>query len=114
MWNNPKIIGQCVMLIGSFVMEKLSNTRAIIFGGTELDAGSAAAGSVYMLDIHVSILINTVVCIIHVCNIIIVHYRYKFILIFLANQTLLAFGWMGLSKCQWLLLCMLVKIRCNF
>ena len=72
MWNNPKIIGQCVMLIGSFVMEKLSNTRAIIFGGTELDAGSAAAGSVYMLDIHVSILINTVVCIIHVCNIIIV------------------------------------------
>ena len=58
LWNNPKIIGQCVMLIGSFVMEKLSNTRAIVFGGSELDA---AAGSVYILDI--SILINTVVCI---------------------------------------------------
>ena len=56
------------MLIGSFVMEKLSNTRAIVFGGSELDASSVAAGSdVYILDI--SILINTVVCI---CNIIII------------------------------------------
>ena len=60
MWNNPKIIGQCEILIGSFVMEKLSNTGAIIFGGTELDAGRTAAGSVYILDI--SILLNTVVC----------------------------------------------------
>ena len=67
MWNNPKVIGQCVMLTGGFFMEKISNTRAIVFGGSELDASSAAAGSVYILDI--SILFNTVVCI---CSIIIV------------------------------------------
>ena len=64
MWNNPKVIGQCVMLIGGFVMEKLSNNSTILFGGTELDVGSAAAaGSVYILDI--SILLNTVVCVIY-------------------------------------------------
>ena len=63
MWNNPQINGQCATFIGSFVMEKLSNTRAIVFGGSELDASSAAVGSVYILDI--SILINTVVCVIY-------------------------------------------------
>ena len=64
-WNNPKIIGRCVMLTGGFVMEKLSNTRAIIFGGTELDAGSAAAvGSVYILDISILLKqLNKVVCV---------------------------------------------------
>ena len=50
-------------LFGCFVMEKLSDTRAIVFGGSELDAGSAAAGSVYILDI--SILFNTVVCVLY-------------------------------------------------
>ena len=59
MWNNPEVIGQCITLFGGFVMEKLNNTKAIVFGGSELDAGSAAAGSVYILDI--SILLNTVV-----------------------------------------------------
>ena len=63
MWNNPKVIGQCVILCGGFVMEKLNNTRAIVFGGSESDAGSAAAGSVYILDI--SILLNTVVCVLY-------------------------------------------------
>ena len=58
-WTNPVAIGRCETLFGGFVMEKLSNTRAIVFGGSDLDAGSAAAGSVYILDI--SILINTVV-----------------------------------------------------
>ena len=61
MWSNPEVIGQCVTLFGGFVMEKLSNTRAIIFGGSELNASSAAVGSVYILDI--SILLNTVVCV---------------------------------------------------
>ena len=59
MWSNPKVDGQCVTLFSDFVMEKLSNTRAIVFGGSELDA---AASSVFILDI--SILINTVVRII--------------------------------------------------
>ena len=60
MWSNPEVTGQSVTLFGGFVMEKLSNTRAIVFGGSELDAGSAgSAGSVYILDI--SIFINTVV-----------------------------------------------------
>ena len=44
-------------------MEKLNNTRAIVFGGSESDAGSAAVGSVYILDI--SILLNTVVCVLY-------------------------------------------------
>ena len=57
MWSNPKVIGQCVTLFGGFVMEKLSNIRAIVFGGSELDA--AAGSDVFILNI--SILINTVV-----------------------------------------------------
>ena len=56
MWSNPKVIGQCVTLFGGFVMEKLSNIRAIVFGGSELDA---VGSDVYILNI--SILINTVV-----------------------------------------------------
>ena len=51
-WTNPEVVGQCMMLIGSFVMEKLSNTSAIMFGGSELDS---AAGSVYIVDISISI-----------------------------------------------------------
>ena len=57
MWSNPKVIGQYVTLFGGFVMEKLSNIRAIVFAGSELDA--VAGSDVYILDI--SILINTVV-----------------------------------------------------
>ena len=82
MWSNPEVNGQCVTLFGGFVMEKLSNTKAIVSGGSELDVDSAAAGSVYILDI--SILINTVV---HIYSL----------------MTLLLFGQMGLSKYQWLL-----------
>ena len=57
MWSNPKVIGQYVTLFGGFVMEKLSNIRAIVFGGSESDA--AVGSDVFILNI--SILINTVV-----------------------------------------------------
>ena len=85
-WSNPEVTGQSVTLFGGFVMEKLSNTRAIVFGGSELDAGSAgSAGSVYILDI--SIFINTVV--------------HTYSLIFYSHapmQILLVFGQIALSK----------------
>ena len=62
-WTNPEVVGQCMMLIGSFVMEKLSNTSAIMFGGSELDS---AAGSVYIVDISISRVASRVVCRLHV------------------------------------------------
>ena len=57
MWSNPEVIGQCAIFFGSFVMEKLSNTRAIVFGGADVDTKSQ--GSMYLLDISIS----KVVCI---------------------------------------------------
>ena len=58
MWSNPEVIGQCVIFIG-FVMKKLNNTRAIVFGGADNDTNSQGS-SVYLLDI---ISISKVVCI---------------------------------------------------
>ena len=41
------------MFIGSFVMEKLDNTRVIVFGGAGNDANSQSS-RVYLLDISIS------------------------------------------------------------
>lgn len=63
-WSNPEITGQPAPLAGGFIMEKISNARAILFGGLETDfniqnPSLTTHGIVYLLDIST----NTVVCV---------------------------------------------------
>ena len=34
-WSNPSIIGQCIPPVSDFILEKINNTRAVLFGGGE-------------------------------------------------------------------------------
>ena len=34
-WSNPSIIGQCIPPASHFVIDKINNTRAVLFGGLE-------------------------------------------------------------------------------
>ncbi|XP_019862231.1 PREDICTED: kelch domain-containing protein 2-like isoform X2 [Amphimedon queenslandica] len=56
-WSNPSIIGQCLPPAGGFIIEKINNTRAVLFGGMETDdkAKETVANNIYLLEIHVSI-----------------------------------------------------------
>ncbi|XP_019852403.1 PREDICTED: uncharacterized protein LOC109582191 [Amphimedon queenslandica] len=49
-WNNPSIIGQCIPPLSHFIMEKINNTRAVLFGGvmTDDDAKNTATNNVYI------------------------------------------------------------------
>ncbi|XP_019859638.1 PREDICTED: U-box domain-containing protein 32-like [Amphimedon queenslandica] len=55
-WNNPSIIGQCMPPASHFIIEKINNTRAILFGGVETDddAKSTAMNNIYILEISIS------------------------------------------------------------
>ena len=64
-WSNPEVIGRCGIFINSFVMEKLSNTRAIVFGGVDNDTNNQGS-SVYLLEISISTVASRVVCRLHV------------------------------------------------
>ena len=57
-WSNPSIIGQCIPPASNFIMEKIDNTRAVLFGGIDDDAKDTFSNSVYLLEISIS----TVVC----------------------------------------------------
>ena len=55
-WSNPSIIGQCIPPASGFIIEKINNTRAVLFGG--LENKDAYSNNIYILEISVS----TVVC----------------------------------------------------
>ena len=59
-WSNPLIIGQCVLPASGFIIEKINNTRAVLFGGVEIDGDDKATitNNIYILEISIS----TVVC----------------------------------------------------
>ena len=59
-WNNPSIIGQCIPPAYGFIIEKINNTRAVLFGGRETDddAKDTRTNNIYILTISIS----TVVC----------------------------------------------------
>ena len=59
-WSNPSIIGQCMLPAYAFIMEKINNTRAVLFGGVKTydDAQSIVTNNIYILEISIS----TVVC----------------------------------------------------
>ena len=58
-WSNPSIIGQCIPPASYFIIDKINNTRAVLFGGKERDdTVTTDSNNIYMLEISVS----TVVC----------------------------------------------------
>ena len=58
-WSNPLIIGQCIPPASAFIIDKINNTRAVLFGGVENDdTVTTVCNNIYILEISVS----TVVC----------------------------------------------------
>ena len=57
-WSNPSIIGQCIPPASYFIIDKINNTRAVLFGGVKSDCFFTHSDNVYILEISVS----TVVC----------------------------------------------------
>ena len=55
-WSNPSIIGQCIPPASDFIIDKINNIRAVLFGGIEND--DTRSNNIYILEISVS----TVVC----------------------------------------------------
>ncbi|XP_019850330.1 PREDICTED: uncharacterized protein LOC109581038 [Amphimedon queenslandica] len=54
-WSNPSVIGQCTLWPASFfVIEKINNTRAVVFGGCDSEDEDAITNNIYILEIHVS------------------------------------------------------------
>ncbi|XP_019861627.1 PREDICTED: uncharacterized protein LOC109590138, partial [Amphimedon queenslandica] len=55
-WSNPSIIGQCIPPASHFIIEKINNTRAILFGGVETydDAKETTTNNIYILEISIS------------------------------------------------------------
>ncbi|XP_019854498.1 PREDICTED: uncharacterized protein LOC105313470 [Amphimedon queenslandica] len=54
-WSNPSIIGQCIPPANAFIIEKINNTRAVLFGGAETDdAKSSITSNNYILEISIS------------------------------------------------------------
>uniref|UniRef100_A0A1X7SNC8 Uncharacterized protein n=1 Tax=Amphimedon queenslandica TaxID=400682 RepID=A0A1X7SNC8_AMPQE len=55
-WSNPSIIGQCIPPAGAFIIEKINNTRAVLFGGVETDddAENTFTNNIYILEISIS------------------------------------------------------------
>uniref|UniRef100_A0A1X7TMD3 Protein kinase domain-containing protein n=1 Tax=Amphimedon queenslandica TaxID=400682 RepID=A0A1X7TMD3_AMPQE len=55
-WSNPSIIGQCIPPASGFIIEKIDNTRAVLFGGTETDDDSedTVTNNIYILEISIS------------------------------------------------------------
>lgn len=55
-WSNPQFIGQCIPPASSFSMEKMSNNRAVIFGGA-VNEGTIS-NTVYLMDVSVNAVVN--------------------------------------------------------
>ncbi|XP_019864140.1 PREDICTED: uncharacterized protein LOC109593548, partial [Amphimedon queenslandica] len=55
-WSNPSITGQCIPPVSVFIIEKINNTRAIMFGGREIDydGGDSFTNNIYILEISIS------------------------------------------------------------
>ena len=59
-WSNLSTIGQCIPPASHFIIDKINNTRAVLFGGAENGDtdDDTDSNNIYILEISVS----TVVC----------------------------------------------------
>uniref|UniRef100_A0A1X7TVM8 Protein kinase domain-containing protein n=1 Tax=Amphimedon queenslandica TaxID=400682 RepID=A0A1X7TVM8_AMPQE len=54
-WSNPSVIGQCIPPSSFFVIESIENTKAVLFGGMEIDDDKKTPTSnIYILEISIS------------------------------------------------------------
>ena len=51
-WINPSIIGQCIPPASHFIIDKINNTRSVLFGGREND--DSYSNNIYILEISIS------------------------------------------------------------
>ena len=58
-WSNPSITGQCIPPASYFVIEKINNSRAVLFGGL-VDDGTRS-NDVYFLEISVSSVVSYII-----------------------------------------------------
>ncbi|XP_019857992.1 PREDICTED: uncharacterized protein LOC109586177 isoform X2 [Amphimedon queenslandica] len=54
-WGNILIIGECIPPADGFIIEKISSTRAILFGGIVQDDKTEATANMYLLNIDLSL-----------------------------------------------------------
>ena len=53
------VIGQCILPANSFILEKINNTRAVLFGGTEDDDTELTySNNLYLLEISVKVVVS--------------------------------------------------------
>ncbi|XP_019854364.1 PREDICTED: uncharacterized protein LOC109583442 isoform X2 [Amphimedon queenslandica] len=57
-WSAPSIIGRCIPSASGFIIEKINNTRAVLFGGLETndDAMSTFTNYIYIIEVSVGTL----------------------------------------------------------
>ncbi|XP_019860823.1 PREDICTED: acyl-CoA-binding domain-containing protein 5-like [Amphimedon queenslandica] len=53
-WDNVLIIGECIPPADGFIIEKISNTRAVLFGGIVQDEATAS-NNIYILNLNLSL-----------------------------------------------------------
>ena len=58
-WSNPSITGQCIPSASFFVIEKINNSRAVLFGG--MVDYSTTSNDVYFLEISVSSVVSYII-----------------------------------------------------
>ena len=60
-WSNPSIIGQCIPPVSDFILEKINNTRAVLFGGGESNnIEEMYSNNIYLVEISVSTVVSLV------------------------------------------------------
>ncbi|XP_019852177.1 PREDICTED: uncharacterized protein LOC109582054 [Amphimedon queenslandica] len=55
-WNNPSIAGQCIPPANNFIIEKINNTRAVLFGGVKTDDNNTTTrtNNIYIIGVSIS------------------------------------------------------------
>ena len=61
-WGNASVIGECIPPVDGFIIEKISNARAVLFGGIVQDDKTEATASNNMYLLNIDLSLSTVVC----------------------------------------------------
>ena len=62
-WSNPSIIGQCIIWPASFfIIEKINNTSAVVFGGGDSEDEDNISNNIYILEISISTVVRASKC----------------------------------------------------
>ena len=58
------VVGQCIPPASGFIIGKINNTRAVLFGGLENDGTEeeTVSNNIYLLELSVSTVVCQVIC----------------------------------------------------